>query len=138
MQCYEGIRKADETLTRLAKVRVQVKEVQVKVKEPALAEALTALDRKMAALAGSPLMRGARPMGGRGEPSLQRLASEQHHLLDVLQGADATPTTQAVTACAETDKTLREVQAKWQEIVTREIPALNDRLRKAELPLLAP
>jgi hypothetical protein len=54
----------------------------------------------------------------------------------VLQGADATPTTQAAAACEETQKVLRDLQVRWSEVTEKEVKALNERLRQADLPLL--
>jgi hypothetical protein len=37
-------------------------------------------------------------------------------LLEVLQGADATPTTQAESACEEARETLDKLLAEWKKI----------------------
>ncbi len=59
-------------------------------------------------------------------------------MLDVLQGADAAPTTQAVTACADSQKALRDLLARWGELTGQDVKALNERLRRADLPPLDP
>jgi hypothetical protein len=137
-RCVEGLRQAYEAVGRVRKLRAQLKELAGKVKDADLAEALTQLDRKAAALEGTARRRGERPTGGPEGPSLLRLAGETHHLLDVLQGADAAPTTQAVTAVAETGRALRDLRARWDELQDRDVKALNERLRGAGLPPLAP
>jgi hypothetical protein len=73
---------------------------------------------------------------GAGERSLMRLSAELHRLLDVLDGADAAPTTQVVSACADAEKALQNLMEQWNEIGTKEIQSLNERLRKATLPPL--
>jgi hypothetical protein len=122
LRCAEGLGQAQEVLGRVAKLRVQVKGLQGKAGEKALAEALTELDQKAAALEA----------GGR------RLTMQLHHLLDVLQGADAAPTPQAAAAAAETEQALRGLLGRWDELSSTVVPALNRRLRQAELPLLDP
>jgi photosystem II stability/assembly factor-like uncharacterized protein len=136
MQCYDGARQAREALAQVRSLRSQLKELQGKAKEQPLLDALAELDKKAAALEGAERRRGERPPDGPREPTLARLAEEQQRLLDILQGADATPTTQAVTACQEARKSLRDLLRRWDELKATEVKALNERLRKAELPPL--
>src|SRR5947209_7063066 len=138
IQCYEGMRQAHDAVAHIRKLRGQLKELQGKVKDEALAQALADLDRKAAALEGAPGRRGERPGAGPREPSLARLIDEQQRLLDVLQGADATPTTQATAACAEARRSLGELLGRWGELTSGDVKALNERLRKADLPVLGP
>jgi photosystem II stability/assembly factor-like uncharacterized protein len=136
LQCYEGARQAREVLGQVRKLRAKIKEVREKAGEGALADALAELDKKAAALEGTERRRGERPLDGARERSLAGLAGELQRLLDVLQGADATPTTQAVAACEETRKALRVLQARWGELTDKEVKSLNERLRQADLPPL--
>jgi photosystem II stability/assembly factor-like uncharacterized protein len=136
MQCYDSARQAREALGQVRKLRAQLKELQGKAKEQPLLDALAELDKKAAALEGTERRRGERPPDGPRETTLARLAEEQQRLLDILQGADVTPTSQAVTACQETRKPLRDLLRRWDELKDAEVKALNERLRKAELPPL--
>jgi hypothetical protein len=138
MECYEGMRQAREALSRVRALRARVREVQDKGPEKALAEALMELDTKAAALEGRARRHGERPAASSREPTLAGLAAKQQRLLDVLQGADAAPTTQATAACAETRKALRALLTRWDDLQARDIKALNERLSKAGLPLLTP
>jgi photosystem II stability/assembly factor-like uncharacterized protein len=138
LECYEAMRQAHEALGRIRKLRSQLKEVRDKVEDRRLSEAVAELDRKAAALEGVARRRGERPGGGGGQMSLARLAEGMHRLLDVLQEADAAPTTQAVTACAEAQKMLRDLLARHNELTGAEIKALNERLREAGLRPLMP
>jgi hypothetical protein len=125
-------------IEQVRKLRTQVKEVREKVKDAALAEALAELDRKAAALEGTARRRGEQPPAGPGEPGLLRLSGELLRLLDVLQGADATPTTQAAAAVEETHRALSELRERWDGLRGKDVKALNERLRQADLPPLAP
>jgi hypothetical protein len=137
MQCYEGMQQADEALGQVRTLRARLKELQGKAGAPA--EALTELDRKAAALAGSERRRGEPPMfGGARQPSLARLEGELQRLLHTLQGADEVPTSQAVAACAEVHKALADLLGKWKDLRDKEVKALDEQLRGAGLPLLTP
>jgi hypothetical protein len=138
LQCYEGVRQAREVLGQVRKLRAKIKDVRGKAGEGALAEALAELDKKVGALEGTERRRGERPADGPRERSLAGLAGELQRLLDVLQGADAAPTTQAVAACEETKKALGDLQARWGELTDKEVKAVNERLRQADLPPLSP
>jgi hypothetical protein len=58
--------------------------------------------------------------------------------LHVLQGADATPTDTAATACGEAIRAHRALQARWSELLEKDVKALNERLSRAGLPALTP
>ena len=102
-----------------------------------MADALAALDRKAGALVGVERRRGEKPTGPH-EATLAGLGAESQRLLDGLQGADAAPTTQAEAACADTHKALRNLLARWDELKGRDVKAINERLRLADLPPLEP
>jgi photosystem II stability/assembly factor-like uncharacterized protein len=136
LQCCEGMRQARATLSQIRKLRGQLRELQGKDGAPS--EALAALDRKAAALEGSERRRGERPAAGPRPASLARVAEEQQRLLEVLQGADAAPTTQAVDACGEARNALHDLLARWGELKGEDVKATNERLRQAGLPLLPP
>jgi hypothetical protein len=138
MQCYDGVRQARAALGQVRKLRTQLGEVLGKNPDKALAEALTDLDHKAAVLEGSEHRRGERPVDGPRQESLARLADELQRLLSILQDTDATPTPQAVKACAATRKALDDLLARRDELLDKEVKALNERLRKADLPPLLP
>jgi hypothetical protein len=57
--------------------------------------------------------------------------------MNLLQGADAAPTRQAVVAVTDREKAWAGVMARWEEMKTRDLPELNVQLRKAGLAELA-
>jgi hypothetical protein len=136
MQCYEGMRQAQSALAQVRALRGQLQELRGREKGP-LAEALGKLDEKATALAGAaPLRRGMRPAARTREPTLAGLSGELGALLRILQGADATPTTQAVAACGDAQQALVRLLGRWDELKGKELKALNEQLRKAGLPPL--
>jgi hypothetical protein len=112
--------------------RKQLKELQSRAKADTLA-AINALDQKLQALAGGVTRR---PGAGAEPPTLGGLRTRFLTLLGVLQEVDATPTTQATAAVAELLRQLPPLMQRWNEIKTKDIPALNEQLKNANLPEL--
>jgi photosystem II stability/assembly factor-like uncharacterized protein len=137
VQCCEGMRQARGALAQVRELRGRLSELRARAGDGPLAEALAELDRKAAALEGAERRRGEPPAAGPREPSLTQLGGELQRLLNVLQGADATPTSQAVAACAEARQALHDLLGRQGEVMT-EARALGGRLRQAGLPPLTP
>jgi photosystem II stability/assembly factor-like uncharacterized protein len=96
-----------------------------------LADAISALDKKVSALLG----------GGGGflappspRPTLSRANGEATTLYGELGRADATPTVAQVSAVAETEKTFAAVSTQWKQLIAVDLPALNKQLHDANLP----
>jgi hypothetical protein len=71
--------------------------------------------------------------GGGAEPWFARLATEFKAVMGIAEGADAAPTTQAIAAYNQSRKSLGDMVARWNEIKTREVSDLNEKLRQANL-----
>ncbi len=97
---------------------------------------MTALERKLTSLPGAAVLgrRGRGGGGGSREATFARVQGELGQLLRMLQGADATPTSQAVAACGEVQKKFTGLLERWRELSSKELKALNDKLREARLP----
>ncbi|MEA2172684.1 MAG: hypothetical protein QOD00_276 [Blastocatellia bacterium] len=137
MQAYEGMEQSREALDGIRKLRAQVKELRVRAGQGAVADALLSLDQKMAALETDSDARPAGVAANAGETNLTRVNASLGSLLDLLQSADAAPTTQAVTASAELQRKLSELLSRWNEIKGREVKTINEQLRQAGLPALS-
>jgi photosystem II stability/assembly factor-like uncharacterized protein len=137
-QCVNGLRQSHEAQEQVQKLREQLKELQSKTKDKDLIQALAELDHKAATIEGTGSRRGRRPAPGQPQPSLLLVAGEFGQLLGILQGADAKPTSQVVAACAESAKAQADVLASWRELKEKDVKEMNERLRKADLPVLAP
>ncbi|HYK91563.1 MAG TPA: glycoside hydrolase [Acidobacteriota bacterium] len=101
----------------------------------ALAEAISIMDAKLSAFEG----RGSRTRSSATgeEVSLTSLDSDLRRLYEIIEGADATPTTQAAAAVAELLKALDGQLDRWKDLQNRDVPALNEQLKQAGLPPLA-
>jgi photosystem II stability/assembly factor-like uncharacterized protein len=132
MQCYEGMQSAGVLLAQIRHVRGQLKSLGERAKQGAVAEAIAALDKNIAALAGSAPAFGR----GGGEITLSRLMADLATLLETLQAADVRPTTQAAAAVKQLRQALIEPTMRWYGILNRDVMALNDQLRQANLPMI--
>jgi photosystem II stability/assembly factor-like uncharacterized protein len=140
MQCYGGMQQAHAAFEQIQGLRAQLSGLRKRVDKGKLAEALARLDEEAASLAGRPMAREwmGRDFGSARALSLTRLNGDLGRLLAVLQGADATPTTQAVTATAAVRQDLTKLLAHWQQLKSKDVKAVNELLRQAKFPLLAP
>jgi photosystem II stability/assembly factor-like uncharacterized protein len=67
-----------------------------------------------------------------------KLNSRLGYLQQAVDSADAAPTPAEEAVFAELDKQLEPQLIKWREVLSKDLPALNDAMRKANVPLVAP
>ena len=140
-QSYLGARQARDFAAQINQLRSQLRERRSSAGEGALADAVAALDLKAAALAGAGGgggRRGRRGGGGAGPATFSRVEGELNSLMGLVEGADATPTTQAVAAFKESQHTLAGLIARWNDLKKQDVAALNKRLGAAKLPVITP
>ncbi|HEX8116877.1 MAG TPA: hypothetical protein VF521_06365, partial [Pyrinomonadaceae bacterium] len=68
--------------------------------------------------------------------NFNQLHSQLASLYEVLQQADAAPTTQAAAQAADLQRRLREALPAWSEFRSKDVEAVNAQLRAAGLPPL--
>jgi photosystem II stability/assembly factor-like uncharacterized protein len=97
----------------------------------ATAEAIKAVDKKLTAVLG----------GGGGffgpvspVPTLGRVAGGAGALYGAVSNADAAPTHSQIAGYTEVARDFAEVMKKWNELKKVDFPALNQKLRQANLP----
>ncbi|MBV9928649.1 MAG: glycoside hydrolase, partial [Acidobacteria bacterium] len=129
-QAAEGMTETSDVLDGLKKIRTQVADLRKRAGlPPAVGDALTAFDKKAAALeSGAPA--GTTPA----PPNFNQLHTQLASLYEVLQQADAAPTTQAAAQAADLQRRLREAMPAWNEFKSKDVEALNAQLRTAGLP----
>jgi photosystem II stability/assembly factor-like uncharacterized protein len=133
---YDATIEAAAKAAQARALRAQL--VDRKSKAATLAASIEALDAKLDTLAG-PEQGGGRGRGGGrggapGAPPPESFGLIQAALsgpFASLQEADATPTTQLVTAAGDRLKTFAALKARWDVIVKTDVPALNAKLRSA-------
>jgi hypothetical protein len=134
MRCYEGIAKIRAAQAEIRKLRDQLRALKEKAGQGTVSSAIAALDQKAAAIEGA--AGGGGPRGGGGS-GLARLASDLLSVMNLVEGADATPTAQAIAASEALQKLLSEALSNWSEIKNKDVKSINEQLRQAGLPAIA-
>jgi len=98
-----------------------------------IAKAAAELEAKAALIEGEEGGYGARYLSTPEGRSLSRLNSGFGALVSALDTADAAPTTQQVATFVELEKALEEQLSVWAQLKSKDIPALNEQLKKAGL-----
>ena len=125
------LQKDARALTQLRGLRARLAAVRDNVQDQPLAGDIQALDAKAAALENGEAAPGT--LEGEG---LARLNARFATLLDVVEGADAAPTAQAVAAFGEAQTALAGRLALWTQ-VSEDVGKLNAKLRQANRPVLS-
>ncbi len=129
----EGMNDTFEALQQVRALRPQVTDRAGKAKG-ALADSLTAIDKQAAELEGA--SQGAFfgvPPSGKQPENLSTLNQHFGQLLNVVDSADAAPTTQASAVYLELEDALGKLLAQWKKMRDSDLPALNASLKKAHL-----
>ncbi len=128
LSSYEGIAKIRNAQNEMNNLRGQFKLLP--------ATEVAALDKKISALVGR--SSGIDAFGGSSrEPGFTGLSVNFLGLMNLVEGADVAPTTQAIAASNELQKSLNALLVRWEEIKTKDVKTLNDELRKAGKPVIS-
>jgi photosystem II stability/assembly factor-like uncharacterized protein len=139
---WDAMHKANAALAEIKNVRSQLRSRPEK-SDKRLRAAMDALDKKVAELQGARRPRRADILAsgiqtGADRQSLMSLVGEFAAILQLVEGADAAPTTQAIAAAEQSEHALSELLATWSRLKSKDLPALNQQLRQANLPPLRP
>jgi hypothetical protein len=98
--------------------------------DPAIKQSLEAPEKELATL-----LTGSRnAAGAETEPGLDDLAGEAGALYAEVGGADAAPTAAQTKAIDHTGEEAQEALQHWDKFKEKTLPALNGKLRAANLP----
>jgi photosystem II stability/assembly factor-like uncharacterized protein len=150
---YDAAVVAQRALTRARDLRAQIAKLQPQA-SGAVGDALAAFDKQVSALAGAAAVggrgRGQGPGGGGGQGgrgagpgadtagTLAGATTALSGVMNSLQAADVRPTTMQLNAIASARAAAAPTIAKWQALVTTDLPALNAKLVAAGLTALKP
>jgi photosystem II stability/assembly factor-like uncharacterized protein len=127
-----------QALQQVRSLRTQLKSLEVSRPGPDIARLLGVLESKTAALEGDEGGFGTRFLSTPEGRSLARLNSGFNALVSALDSADAAPTAQQTAIFDELEKALDEQLAAWELLKSKDVPELNQRLKKAGAPELDP
>jgi hypothetical protein len=139
IRSYDGAKQARAVAAQINQFREQLRERQARIGTGALADAIAALDQKAAALAGTGgggRRRGRRGGATQGAMTLSRLESELLALMQLVEEADAAPTSQLAATHEDLQDSLADLLARWKLLKSKDVPAVNTQLKAANLPLV--
>jgi photosystem II stability/assembly factor-like uncharacterized protein len=134
----EGMSESFEALQQVRTLRPQLTDRTGKATGP-LADSLKALDKQAAQLEGA--SQGAFfgvPPSGKPPENLSTLNQHFGQLLNVVDSADAAPTTQASAVYLQLEDALGSLLAQWKKLRDSDVPVLNASLKKAHMEELDP
>jgi hypothetical protein len=67
-----------------------------------------------------------------------KLESKLAYLQNVTDSADTAPTAAELAVFADLDQRLEAQLVKWRDVLSKDVPALNEAMRKNNIPLIAP
>lgn len=135
--CFDGIERIRKAQAEAESVRGQLKSLLARSVSADIRQSIEDFDKGIVALAGRSAGLDFFGISNR-EPGFAGLANGLLSLMNLVEGADAAPTTQAVAASNDLQRSVGELLSKWNSIRTTEIPRLNTRLRAANLPEIKP
>jgi hypothetical protein len=143
LEAYNGMEQSYKTVLEIRKLRDQLAKLVDKVGRGPLAESLSSLEKKAAAIGGDARSDASSPglPGGTIDvrnPNLTSLNNGFSSLIENLQSADVAPTAATVSAAAELQKTLAKLLQDWADLKSKDVTAINNQLRTGNQPLLAP
>ncbi|HVC19853.1 MAG TPA: hypothetical protein VNE16_07230 [Vicinamibacterales bacterium] len=130
-----ALHRDDAALQAARRVRAQLQAIGPRAGP--LADAVGTLDRRAFALAGG--ASGGPPAGAAaGTDDLTRLNGELARVYEIVEGADARPTTQAIAAAGTLGRALGARLAAWRQLQSTDLVALNAKLKAAGLAPIVP
>ena len=127
----DALHKDYEALQQVRSLRSQLKSL---AGQAAIAKPAAELEAKAASLEGEHGSHDALYLSTPEGRSLSRLNRGFAAVISALDSADAAPTTQEVAMFAELQKALDEQLSAWNQLKSKDIPELDDQLKKAGLP----
>ena len=125
-----------DALQQVRSLRSQLKSLAGRGPGAEVAKAIAELDARAAQIEGSAGGFGAHILSTPEGRSLVRLNGGLSALVSALDSADAAPTTQQVAMFNELGKALDEQLSAWAQIKSKDVPEINQRLKKASLPAI--
>jgi len=125
-----------QSMTESARpVRGQITELRPRVPEGDLKKHFEALSEKLQVF-GVAAAGPAGPAAAAARLTVAALTARLRTLFNVIEGVDTAPTPQVTAAVADVLKDSRSLQENWQGIKSQDVPALNQELRAAGLPVI--
>jgi hypothetical protein len=147
LRIADATKKSAETVASVRGLQADLKALGASATGP-VTETIAMLEKKLTAIAGEAAAggRGARGGGGgggggrggthAGPPTLVQVSGEYASLYGLIDSADGRPTAAQASALQELNATFGKLMAQWAEVKSKDLPALNEQLKKAGMPAL--
>jgi hypothetical protein len=120
------------SLAQVRAVRAQLRDLAHQAPKGEIADAIHALEQKVAPFEGTTPGFGA----AASQQTFAQLNAQFAQLLNVVDGADAAPTQTAQDTTGDLQRALTALETQWDDVKARDVNALNDQLRRANLPAI--
>ena len=140
MACYDGYHQAQAARAQIRALRAQIQAHLDAERPGALKETLAALDEAADAIEGRGTPGAPNLLYGSvyaGQETLAGLQTTLLYLMELLQGADAQPTRQAMAAVEDQQELLQDVLGRWNALKDGDLKAVNAQLSEAGFSTLA-
>src|SRR5262249_35437504 len=139
VRLYDDIARDSAIVERARVAREELRAIRDRAAgNAALVDAINAFDQQLVAVAGQGGGGGRRGGGGGrgrggapGQPSFASINGELMQLLNLVEDADAEPTTQAVAAVKKVEQDHAALLARWTSLRTTDLAALNAKIKAA-------
>jgi photosystem II stability/assembly factor-like uncharacterized protein len=132
LRIADGMKRSTETVASVRALQADLKTRSSQATGP-LTEAIALLEKKLGAIAGQG-GGGGRGGAAAGPPTLGQVSGEYGALYGLIDSADGRPTAAQTAVLQEINAKFTKLMAQWGEVKTKDLPALNEQLRKAGLP----
>lgn len=136
-QMYRGMLTIAPSLQEAQSLRAQIEALNKHAGDTANAPIVTEAEEALRAVAGGESERPGRSPA-KEQDNLATVSAALKTVFDTLQSADAAPTAAQLAAAAEAQGKLQPVLARWNQFKSMQLPAINAKLRAADLPDLNP
>ncbi len=137
-QLYDEWLALNSISDQLRRIRAQITELRPRVTDANLKTKVDAFAEKLQGLAGAGgagFGGGGAGGGGAARVTVASATGRVRTLFNLIEEVDLAPTPQVAGAIPEVVKDSRGIQESWR-LITQEVPALNQELRAAGLPVL--
>jgi photosystem II stability/assembly factor-like uncharacterized protein len=139
LEATSGIQQSWNGYQQVAALRRKVANIIDSEPPDALGKAASDFDAKLAAIGGT--QNRGRGFGGFGgpppAPTFVRVCTSLTNILETLDFGDMAPSQPLLNGCKHDMADLKDLQAKWQKVVTTDLPAFNQTLAKFDVKPLA-
>ncbi len=132
----EAMNQSYDALQQVRNLREQLKSVKARVKRGQMQREVDTLEQRASDLEGTEGGWGALFLSTPEGRSLTRLNVGLKTLLAAVDSADTAPTKAESDTFRDAQTAVKEQLALWNEIKTKDVPALNSQLQKSGLPAL--